>query len=421
MKNTTIQHTRVNMSSELACLLVSIVGLLILISIAAFTRQPPLYDEPLYLDTVELLHRFGLSVSFLNKIQVPAGPLYALVHFIFEPLTHLEVPGVRSVNIIFLLLTIAVTSFTNSVLGFEKPLLSALSMVTVPMTWVISGLALTEMPAMFFASLGILLLMVTTNAKATGTKTSRRNPMKFLPAAIGGLAFGLSILGRQPFLVVLIALAILIRSPKNRAQILIFLSTAIILPTIIFSVWGGLVPPQMARVGEGFAIHHGILSYAYAAFTMLIFAPKWFSIGSKSIIGVMLGSLLVNVAFGYVEITPAYSLAQKFLPEPAITVYTRSMSGLMVGLGLTFLISSLKNMWINRKNRNFIFLCASALLICATPAKITHLFSSRYTATAIPLLLLVSNRYTEANYWKAGRMLTGSLIGFLSLWSYFWL
>ncbi len=90
-----------------------------------------------------------------------------------------------------------------------------------------------------------------------------------------------------------------------------------------------------------------------------------------------------------------------------------------MALGIIWAASSINNMRKNRNDRIFLFLCCSVLLICATPAKITHLFSSRYTATAIPLIILVVNKYSQETYSKAIRMAMGNILGFSTLSSYF--
>ncbi len=72
---------------------------LFLVVVVIGTDRPPLYDEPWYLSVVNLVHEKGFSSAFLRSLPGPPGPLHAWVHFCFEPITHLQVPGVRLVNV----------------------------------------------------------------------------------------------------------------------------------------------------------------------------------------------------------------------------------------------------------------------------------------------------------------------------------
>jgi hypothetical protein len=62
---------------------------------------------------------------------------------------------------------------------------------------------------------------------------------------------------------------------------------------------------------------------------------------------------------------------------------------------------------------------AGTVLLLLTPTKITQIFSSRYMAMALPLLILVTDRYTWPNYWRLGRLALGAGLGLMSLTSYF--
>src|SRR4051794_37891775 len=89
-----------------ALLLLGAVQLAVLFGFVLIRHEPPHYDEPWYLGTVQLLHERGLTRQFLLDLPGPAGPLYTFVHALFEPLTHLRVPAVRLVNPLILLLTL---------------------------------------------------------------------------------------------------------------------------------------------------------------------------------------------------------------------------------------------------------------------------------------------------------------------------
>jgi 4-amino-4-deoxy-L-arabinose transferase-like glycosyltransferase len=144
------------------------------------------------------------------------------------------------VNILLLLLLILVLSLTlQKIFKIPQPLVSSLTIMGLPMIWVITGMALTEIPAMLLATLAVFLIFIALE------KIEDNQQMSLGIAALSGLCLGIAILGRQTFLVLVFILPILtISSSKKSWQPLILCwLTSGILPAIVFSVWGGLVPP----------------------------------------------------------------------------------------------------------------------------------------------------------------------------------
>lgn len=407
-----------NKDRKIACLILSGIGLLCLFFHSVLVKRLPIYDEVFYMQEVKLLQTFGLSIPFLEGSKTATGPLVAIVHYLLQPLTYLEAPGIRLVNCFLLVLLIVVLVFTFYLLKSKSPWVSGFTIIATPMIWVVSGMALTEIPAMFFASGGILLLLLSVDDRVNH-KSSR-----VLLAALGGLAYSFSILGRQTFIVVLLALPLLaVRNRRNWVNILVFFTASIVLPAIVFYIWGGIVPPSHQRsnyipVG-GLSINYGLLSYSYTASVFLIYAPKWFSLKLKTSIGVIAVTVISNFIFGYINITPAYSVVHNILPEFMVTLYSKVVSSILASFGVLFFLATAKNFWKNRHDPVFAFLCLSMFLVCSTPFKIIHLFSSRYVATAVPLILLVADRYSKDTYWKAVRMAIGTVLGFFLLRSYF--
>ncbi|QEI42468.1 hypothetical protein BMF77_03077 [Dolichospermum sp. UHCC 0315A] len=420
MKMTILGKLNSFQNQETISLLINIIGFGCLMAKIILTKTSPTYDEPAHLKTVELLNHYGLSLQFLKGTDVSApGPLYAIVHYLLQGITHLQVPGIRLVNISFLFLIIVILVYTFREMKYKKLWFLSFGIMSVPIIWPISGMALTEIPAMLFACLSILLLLVALESKNSFSS--------LLLSLLAGGFFGLSILGRQTFLVMLLALPLLaIQSPNNTNQnsrwkyILIFLTTAIIMPAIQFYIWGGLLPSGQAGISTGFSITHGLLSLSYAGIVMLILAPNWFSLEWKFNVQIFLTILLLNLIFGLVDIKPAMSLAQRFLSDGFQTIYSRGASSFILAIGIIFGISTIKNMWKNRNDNVFLFLCFSMLLLVLSSIKITHLFSSRYTATSVPFMLLVSAKYSQdtENYWKIPRVAFGNILGFLTLASY---
>jgi hypothetical protein len=405
-------------------LLVNILGFLLLI-IIVLTKTSLTYDEPLHLQTVEALNHYGFSLQFLRGTDVSApGPLYAVTHYLFQGITHLQAPGIRLVNVIFLLFIIIILRYTFREMKYEQPLLLSFGIMSIPIIWPISGMALTEIPAMLFACLSIFLLLLALKCN------NDYNSLFY--SLISGLFFGFSILGRQTFLIMLLALPLLTVRPHSNNHVVstkkiwqcisIFLVASILMPCIQFYIWGGLVPHSQAAISTGFSITHGLLSLSYAGIVMFILTPKWFDLGWKLNISILSITFLLNIAFSLVDIKPALSLAQKvFLDDVSLTLYSRGTSSFMLSIGIIFCISTIKNMWGNRNDNIFLFLSFSVLLLALSSAKITHLFSSRYTATAVPFIILASAKYSQnkKNYWEILRTFIGNVLGFLTLSSYF--
>ncbi|MDB9375961.1 glycosyltransferase family 39 protein [Nodularia sphaerocarpa] len=407
-------------NQEIINLLINSIGFLLLIAKVILTKTPPTYDEPYHLKTVESLNNYGFSLQFLRGTDVSApGPLYAIVHYLFQGITNLQVPGIRLVNIIFLFGIIVILILTFRQMKYQKLWFLSFGIMSVPIIWPISGMALTEIPSMFFACLSIFLLLVALD--------SQSNFRSLLISSIAGVSFGFSILGRQTFLVMLLALPLLTVQSSNKTNakniwkyILVFFTTAIIMPAIQFYLWGGLLPGGQSGISRGFSITHGLLSLAYAGVVMIIIAPNWFSLGWKFNLKIFLITLPFNLIFGFFDIKPAMTIAQRLFSDSFQLIYSRGASSFLLAIGIIFGISTINNMWKNRNDHIFLFLCFSVLLLDLSAIKITHLFSSRYTATSVPFMLLVSSKYSQdqEDYWKLARTLFGNTLGFLTLSSY---
>jgi len=175
-------------------LLLGIVAYIILVLITVFHQQPPLYDEPLFIPNVYLFEQYGLTKEFLLKINEQApGPLYQFIHYPLRGITHLQTPGIRLVNtallgLMILLLTAIITQLSK--VEKKQAFLLALNMMAIPMVWNVSGMALTEIPPMFFATLSIFLLLHALR------KQDNAFAVSLLLALLAGCATGLSILGQ---------------------------------------------------------------------------------------------------------------------------------------------------------------------------------------------------------------------------------
>ena len=228
-------------------------------------------------------------------------------------------------------------------------------------------------------------------------------------------------MGRQTFIAILFATPLLTinNGSKSWKYIIVFTVSSLVLPLCLFWFWGGLVPPGQQKVSQGISLRNGFLSLSFTGVMFYILSPKWFNIKLYQSLFMIAFVIFLNLVLGISDRAPALFVANNILPESLIKIYGRLATGLIMSIGVLFVVSTIKNL-INKKSNNvFLFLSFSVILLAATAFKITHLYSSRYTAIAIPLIVLLSAEYSEDNYWKVARMIGGNLLGFFMLESYF--
>ncbi|NSL86695.1 hypothetical protein ECE50_007630 [Chitinophaga sp. Mgbs1] len=397
-------------------------GYLFLLLLTVYHQQAPLFDEPLFIPNVYLFEKYGLSREFLVNIDNQApGPLYQFVHIIFKPLTHMQTPGIRLVNVALLGLTILVLAaaiMRMQAKDFRTALLPALNIMAIPMIWQVSGMALTEIPPVFFAALSVLLIYIALQRSViTGS----------LLALLGGLCLGLSILGRSPFLVIVPASAVLLlyHFQDRRRWLLLFLYNAVALAMCVpvFLIWQGLMPPRQAITGAGgIDIWHGILAFAYGALLVIIIAPSWFIFNRKTgwyLLITYFILLAANVTLLHYSYSPLSEALDKILPAKAMQLYPFIISPLLATVAIYFIVCSLLRAWQRREDVFFLFILFSGMLLLASSFKVTHLFSSRYVAQAAPFIVLALAPYDKITYGKVLRFGMGMVIGLLSLETYF--
>lgn len=395
------------------CVVIGIINLLVLLAVTILLSPSQLiYDERYYIETVPLLQEKGFTRDFLISLDGYAGPLYTVVHYFCAPLTGLAAPQVRLVNSFLAVGLVLVLFLILRQLKTRTPLGSSLSITAIPMMWVVSGMALTEIPAMFCVASSLLLLLYALEYD-DGSK-------RVVCAALGGLAFGLGIMGRQTFLVVLLLLPFLaFRYAHRRAELFIYGVGALILPLIVFSIWGGLIPPLVAGDEQGFAVNHLLLSCAYTGFAVLIINPRWYDFSRRTILFLIVLVIVINLLTQTLIVTPLYSVARRMLTDDFLNLYSIAASGLLASIGVLFLFAAVKNIWNKRDDTLYVFITLAGVFVVGTALKITTIFSSRYPATAIPFLLLSAEYDNPNKDAKPLRLAVGALIGIASLLSYY--
>jgi 4-amino-4-deoxy-L-arabinose transferase-like glycosyltransferase len=412
---------------ERQIIIAGITGYVLLLVITIIHQQPPLFDEPLFIPNVHLLDQYGLSRAFLLNIDNQApGPLYQFIHYLLRPITHLQPPGIRLVNTFMLLMIIALLAAIVRKTQIQRRIkqnvwLPALHIMAVPMVWQVSGMALTEIPAMLFATLSIWLLQLAPD------HIRKRWWLSILLSLLAGLSLGLAILGRSPFLMIVpAALLLLLQTTgekKRRVIVCIYMAVALLCCIPVFVIWGGLMPPKQAIISEGeFVAWHGILAFAYGALIVLIVAPAWFIYNRLILMALILLYLIllpVNYYWLHYEYAPLSEVLKKIFPAAITEIYPYFISPLLLTIALYFLYCAFLQ-WMERRTEPFsLFILLSVLLMLATSFKVTHLFSSRYVAQTAPLFIIMLAPYIRVSKGQLIRFAAGMIIGLLSLETYF--
>ena len=418
---------RASLTATLSLVVLGVAGLVLLL-LTVTSPNELLYDEPWYVRTVSLVHDHGFTVEFLRSLPGLAGPLYTVVQWIFEPLTGRQPPGVRLVNVGFMVLTVVSLYGALRYVPTPSRRVAALSLLAVPMTWVMGGLALTEFTAMALATLGTLCLLA---ALFRPGAVPGAKPASLALALLGGLLFGAAILGRQPLLVVLGALPFLLIGAPIRLrlpQLVVFGLPAATMALATFVIWGGLVPPAesysawggdtVAMPDAAISIPFGLLGLGYAAVVVMLLAPGFLRMSWKLVAGVLVAALLLN-AFGFLRITPIGSVAARIMGPGLLGVYGYVAASAIIALGIVLLIAMFRAAWARREDPVYVFFCIAALLCIASIAGNTSQFSSRYVGTLAPFLIPAIAPSLRGDGWAPLRFAVGATLGALSLLSYY--
>lgn len=399
-----------------AILATSVGAALAIVVIALTGPKEFVYDEVEYLlGTVTLLERLGPGRAFLLEYAHPAGSLFGLMHWALEPVTGLSPSIVRLINGVLTLLVAFVMARLGQHAGVRCPWTSALSLACVPTTWVLAGLALTEMIGMLCAGLGLWGFVAQVD--------SRNAPlMRWIVIASSGLAVGLAFFSRPPlFVVVLAPLLYVWARPLRWREVTLFVVSAALVVTPVVLLWGGLVPPRVDfYASSAFSVSHAVLALGYAGVVMALLCPAWFDMSPVLLASVAGGAVLANLLVPMLEVTALGTLASLALPDSVLVVYPRLVGGLCLGLGVVFVVATLRRLSENRHEVAWLAVAISMLLVVLATGKITHQFSSRYVGVAAPFMVMAAARYRRFDRVELAGAGIGAALGAASLLSYYW-
>lgn len=250
-----------------------VVGWLLLLIQVLMSPSIAIYDEIVFHPNLLLYQKYGFSEEFLLNITKQApGPLYQMVHSFFSPLTHGQFPAMRYLNVgIFGAMVLLLYLITQKSFQLQDAFTKTLSLITVPLVWTIGGIALTEVPSMFFCLLFLLGYFYLPNIK---------QPVLKWTIAVGcGLCLALAILGRTQFLMIFACLGLFtllnFRTNFWLNSSILLIACAVFGP--VFWIWKGLIPPALHYKGgfklSGFNYYFGFLALAYSGLVFFILEP----------------------------------------------------------------------------------------------------------------------------------------------------
>ncbi len=401
----------------LASWMVAAAAFLALIALVAASPPKPIYDEAWFLDTVPLLARDGFSLQFLREFPGAAGPTFTLVFAAVDSVFGLRFPWLRLVNVALLAATALLVWRCLAPAQHDNAALTAATLTLLPTSAVSAGIALTEMPAAYFAVLAITLL-----AESLG----RRGVEATICAGLGGSALAAAILGRQNYLLLLPCLLLAVRwtggkpDRADAAQVALVAGIAIAIVTPVFVLWGGLVPPRTAWSTSGLAPGNIVLGAGYAGLILLLLAPQ--------IYAPLLRHHLWLAGIAIVSAPLAFVLGDGFVPMRAVmqitfggtvapiawgAAYALSFAALAFLLCFTLHLWRHRDQWLTRMSGAFV------LLGLLSNAKITHQFSSRYVFVVLPFMVIAAAPAIRLTRWTPIQMTSAAGISLAALASYY--
>jgi hypothetical protein len=397
-----------------------------LCALVAGSPHHPVYDEQWFLDTLDLLNRQGLSLDFLREFPGAAGPTFTILFAAVDRVFGLGFPRLRFTNVALLAATavlvwrtLAASAERSVAAAPPSPALLAASLTTLPTVGVSAGMALTELPALFFIMISVFLL---TLARAPSTKSG---PSWLVAIGCGG-TIAVAVLGRQNYLVMLPALTLAFGWPPafrrhDLPRIAVIGVVIALIVSPVFIVWGGLIPPKSAWSSDGIDPSNAVKAAGYAGIIILLFAPEIFRVlwqRKPLLAAAALASIPLSLATGGAPV-PMAALVRPLFGEQQIAAIAIGFSFLLSLSAICFLGCFVFYLWQERTNWLTRFAGSTALLGILSNAKITHQFSSRYVLVFLPFIVLAVAPAARTNWHQPLRLALGACISLGALASYY--
>jgi hypothetical protein len=408
----------------LASWAVAATTLLIMVALVAASPPRPVSDEAWFLDTVRLLARDGVSLQFLREFPGAAGPTFTLVFAAADSLFGLSFPWLRLVNVALLIATaalvwrcLALTRREDAQASAQGSALTGAMLVVLPTADVSAGLALTEMPAAFFAILAIALL-----AEALAV----RGFSAMVCAALSGITLAAAILGRQNYLLLLPCLLLAIdwkdgaQSRAGSLRVVLVAAIAIAMVTPVFVLWDGLVPPRTVWSTSGLAPGNVVRGAGYAGVILLLLAPGIYTpLRQRNWLGaIVLAAIPIAFMLGG-GFVPLRATMRTLFGSYGLTLIGWAAAYLLSFAALAFLLCFTLHLWRHRDQWMTRLSGAFVLLGLLSNAKITHQFSSRYVFVVLPFMLIAAAPAMRLTRWTPLQMTSAAGISLGALASYY--
>jgi hypothetical protein len=381
------------------------------------------YDERYHLGLSGEIEAKGWRQGLLSdQHQSAAGPLYSALQLAARPLTRLQPPAIRWINVLCLAGTVAALAWWLRRATNASPWW-ACQILAVPFLWPGVGMALTELPALFAFTIfgGCAALILASPSVPTFTTWAY--------AIGGGLALGAAVLGRQTYLVAVPAVFVTAIYFRQRMWPLLSLAAiAVITSGWLFGLWGGLVPEHLAHADAGLRPEYALLGLTYLGIAAAFIAPanvlprKWAYLAVIVVVSLAATAALYAYFFYVLQepLKPPAAGLIKRLVGPQLAGYVGFLPRwLMTAAGILWLWVTLADAWRRRHEPAHVFLVLSLLALAAAPAKVSHLFSSRYVIGALSLMVVQFAQPAPPRWTEALRSVIGTAIGAGILWSYY--
>src|SRR5882757_8993048 len=314
-----------------------------LVVVVAISPDHFVYDEPPFVEYVALLHKYGFTAEFLNALTGTVGPLYAVIHAAFEPLSGLRPIGMRLINVLLLAAVVGLLALWLRHRHVPDWAVSAASVLAVPMTWVMAGMALSEMPALLLVALSLCLQL-------RGLEALGRPAPVMGWFALSAVSLGAAVWGRQPYLL-LVGVPILTAMLERRLRVAALLFVAIVLAIALplFVVWHGLVPPShQERVQQGLAPVNAILSFGYTGLCFFLLAPRTRWISAAGLAVLVVAAVVANGLFGMISIAPLRTMVERHLSAGFAAAYGNFCGSMFLACGAAFVVWLIRSTWERR-------------------------------------------------------------------------
>ena len=164
---------------------------------------------------------------------------------------------------------------------------------------------------------------------------------------------------------------------------------------------------------------HGILSLGYTGICFFLLVPRLQWLSRKSLIAAAVILAAFNAWFGFVVYAPFEPLADEFLSDPAMNAYGLAGGSLMLVCGIVFLAWILGTTWQDRGDLKKVAINVSLLCIVLWPAFVANFYASRYTAMALPYLILAAQPWRKWGWKTTAATIAGCGMGLVSLHGYY--